>query len=432
MTLNPTPTGSRPGLSSGRSGWLTTLGWAAYLACSWTWCIGMFLPVLLVRDYGVWGFVVFAVPNVVGAAAMGWVLKPGMSERIVVSHRAAIQTFSIVTIAFQFFFVCWMYTWEPPGSSGNHLSDLLWFSAIVLGFIFLYALRSHGRPALVAAAVVLLFSVAVFIASMPGLLPAWRQTPFATPTRPVGDLLWLLPVMAFGFGLCPYLDATFHRARQSVTSRQSRLSFGIGFGVFFFACILFTLAYAPSIWRIVRTGLGSDAPWFEILLIAYIAIQVSFTMAAHVAAGVYGARNAVRAVFVAVLCVFVAAGLGLIAALVDGRIRGLLPGEFIYRLFMSFYGLVFPAYVWLCMIPTRDGHSGPSRDKVAVWIAAVVLAAPMFWMGFIERQAVWLAPGLAVVLLSRGVVMWRRSPPRSSSLATARSHGADDGARPAS
>ena len=50
------------------------LGWAAYLACSWTWCIGMFLPVLLVRELGTLGFVIFAVPNVVGAAMMGTIL----------------------------------------------------------------------------------------------------------------------------------------------------------------------------------------------------------------------------------------------------------------------------------------------------------------------------------------------------------------------
>ena len=43
--------------------WMNTLGWAAYLGMSWTWCIGMFLPVLLIRDYGIWGFVVFAVPT---------------------------------------------------------------------------------------------------------------------------------------------------------------------------------------------------------------------------------------------------------------------------------------------------------------------------------------------------------------------------------
>src|ERR1043165_610938 len=96
-----------------RSSWWSTLGWAAYLACSWTWCIGMFLPVLLVRDYGIWGFVVFAVPNVVGAAAMGWVLRDGASERIVARHLRALRYFSIVTIVFQIHFAIWLGVMAP-------------------------------------------------------------------------------------------------------------------------------------------------------------------------------------------------------------------------------------------------------------------------------------------------------------------------------
>ena len=85
------------------------LVWAAFLGCSWTWCIGMFLPVLLVRDYGVWGWVVFAVPNVLGAAAMGWVLSdPARSSQLVERHRAACVCFSLITIVFHVFFVRWL------------------------------------------------------------------------------------------------------------------------------------------------------------------------------------------------------------------------------------------------------------------------------------------------------------------------------------
>ena len=34
---------------------------------------------------------------------------------------------------------------------------------------------------------------------------------------PAINILWLVPVMIFGFALCPYLDITFHRARQMTT-----------------------------------------------------------------------------------------------------------------------------------------------------------------------------------------------------------------------
>ena len=37
----------------------------------------MFLPVLIMREYGIAGWFVFAIPNVVGAAAVGWVLTDG-------------------------------------------------------------------------------------------------------------------------------------------------------------------------------------------------------------------------------------------------------------------------------------------------------------------------------------------------------------------
>src|SRR5437588_1246526 len=84
--------------------------YAVFLAVSWTWCIGMFLPVILVREYGVWGWIIFAVPNVIGAAAMGWVIRSTeRSEAIVRAHHAALAAFSFVTVSFQIFFAFWIF-----------------------------------------------------------------------------------------------------------------------------------------------------------------------------------------------------------------------------------------------------------------------------------------------------------------------------------
>src|SRR5688572_21066280 len=95
--------------TSSRFSRLSPLLWAVFLGCSWTWVIGMFLPVLLVRDYGAWAWLVFAVPNVIGAAAMGWVLRDAAaSERFVQRHAVAGYAFSVVTIAFHVFFAMWM------------------------------------------------------------------------------------------------------------------------------------------------------------------------------------------------------------------------------------------------------------------------------------------------------------------------------------
>src|SRR5689334_21685327 len=107
MTVHePLPTtGVTEASDSARVPWL---GWAAYLGASWTWCIGMFLPVLLVRDYGFWGWIVFAVPNVIGAAAMGWVMNSRERSRgVIESHRLACVAFSLVTIVFHVFFTSW-------------------------------------------------------------------------------------------------------------------------------------------------------------------------------------------------------------------------------------------------------------------------------------------------------------------------------------
>ena len=86
------------------------LAWAVFLASSWTWCIGMYLPVLLVRDYGIWGWVVFAIPNVIGAAAMGWTVRDAdASRQLVGAHRMAMSAFAVVTVAFQLFFGAWFF-----------------------------------------------------------------------------------------------------------------------------------------------------------------------------------------------------------------------------------------------------------------------------------------------------------------------------------
>src|SRR5580692_678947 len=95
--------------TTGHSSRKFALGWAAFVACSWTWCIGMYLPVLLIRDFGPAGWFVFAIPNVIGAAAMGWVLnRPDAAANLSRHHWHAAVAFSVVTILFHAFFVGWL------------------------------------------------------------------------------------------------------------------------------------------------------------------------------------------------------------------------------------------------------------------------------------------------------------------------------------
>ncbi|MCC6676916.1 MAG: hypothetical protein IT436_07220 [Phycisphaerales bacterium] len=385
--------------------WLRVLGWAAYLACSWTWCIGMFLPVLLVRDYGPWGFVTFLVPNVIGAAAMGWVLRrPGHSENIAAAHRPLIRAFSWVTGLFQLYFFLWISRTAPAPAS----YAVLIAAALIVPGILLY--RSNWqRTAWLTSGFVWLSSAAGL-----GFLRARGDLGPPALAGPGPGLGWLAPVCIFGFALCPYLDATFHLTRSRQQERPGTVSFIIGFCVLFLVMVGFTPLYAKLF--------ESSAPmivWAPVSVLAiaivlgHISMQIAFTLLVHGHADQTLLRRPGRADETTprgpVQGLIFGLALGLIITVIsyvlsrfqDRVWSGLSIGEIGYRLFMSFYGLLFPAYVWLCLIPTWRRPAPPTTRQVAVWLGACVIAAPMYWMGFIERVEWWLGPGLAVVLLAR-------------------------------
>src|SRR5215211_1225762 len=117
----------------------------------------MFLPVLLVRDYGLWAWFVFAIPNVIGAAAMGWVLRDtDASHRMVTKHLPAVVAFSLVTIAFHVF---WLVCVVAPIVQS-------WFVVpiAVLTMLLAWLLAHHVRGGwLIAAAGTLVISIVIFL-----------------------------------------------------------------------------------------------------------------------------------------------------------------------------------------------------------------------------------------------------------------------------
>ena len=380
----------------------------------------MFLPVLLVRDYGLWAWFVFAIPNVVGAAAMGWVLRDAdASLRLQTKHLPAVVAFSLGTIAFHVFF---LFCIAGPIAGS-------WFVVPIalLSMLLAWLLSHHVHGGwLIAAAVVLAVSVAALVVlgfSRAIALPAQQGQ------LPTLNILWLLPVCVFGFLLCPYLDVTFHRARQALGPADGRLAFGVGFGGFFLLMIVITLLYAPLL--IVRGAALRDvdaAPpaTFAVWIVAiHMAVQAGFTMVAH---GRYAGRR-LEALGMEMTTIFVLAALGLLigAMIVSSRVidyRGLSGPELAYRFFMAFYGLVFPAYVWICMVPTRASDTVPRR-AIVTFAAATLIAAPMFWMGFIERRMFWLVPGVAIVLLAQLVVTRTGPRPNQETLVRLRSDPAE-------
>ena len=219
-----------------------------------------------------------------------------------------------------------------------------------------------------------------------------------------GQLWPLLFPCLLGFLLCPYLDLTFHRARRSMSSRQAKLGFTLGFGVFFLSMILLTLAYSGVVADLLSTETVGAASVVGLLTL-HVGLQTYHTLHYHASE----VKESVKQRLIwAVPWAFVAGGLVAVVPLLvrsELQVADMSIGELIYRCFMVFYGLVFPAYVWLCMLPTRDGHSGikgrDGRRNRLVLAGVIGLAVPFYWMGFIERQEPWLIGGVAVVLLGR-------------------------------
>jgi hypothetical protein len=388
----------------------TILGWAVFLGVSWTWWIGMLLPVLLFRDFGPWSFAVFAVPNVLGAAAMGFVLRDAeASRRLVARHRTACRVFSAVTIAFNFTFGVWLLgaaglsAWRP------------WLIAGALG-VFILAMFNLRAPLLSALYTWLVsLGCAAWLGARGDL--HWLGTLNVPPRLDPTQLLALAPVCVLGFLLCPYLDLTFHRARQKLTARQCRWAFSLGFGGVFASMIAFTGLYA---WAFLEGPRLLSGAWLasaaSVPLALHLVVQTVFTVLVHdtdptAREGTAGAGRVDlwRVLPLALVILFLA------AIWLGPAVGPFESAEVVYRSLMGFYGLAAPAYVLICMVPYRrlspqaerasstkgDEHM---RRKLAGFALAVCLAAPFYAAGFLGDQTWLLLAGVGLVLAARLVV----------------------------
>jgi hypothetical protein len=374
-----------------------SLAWATYLGISWTWCIGMFLPILLVRDFGLLAWFVFAIPNIVGAAAMGWIIRSrDHSLQFVVRHRLATQAFSVVTICFHVFFTIWLV----PQLVGNLVAAVAFGLLLVVMIpLFITTLEQTALAIVTLVGSILLAAAVAGVdaLSLPALLPA------NAAAVPAFDLLALSAVCVLGFLTCPYLDLTFHRARQACTPAEARLAFGLGFGLVFASMIVLTLLYTVS-------SLGNISRHLGILLGTHLVIQSLFTVGVHASAlrasvdTIVGHRTLTRWWSA---CVVGSVLLGLVARYLESKQIGygaMAAGEFIYRSFLSAYGLIFPAYVWLCVYASR-GFLPASRREWQMFAVSVVVAAPFFFIAFMHPgQMRWVLAGVAIVIGARFLV----------------------------
>ncbi len=361
---------------------LRIIAWAIFLATSWTWCIGMYLPVLLLRELGFWGFVIFAVPNVIGAASLGWVFRNQQANRRMVErHETACISFSLVTIAFHAFFAAWIIRRLIGPNAGVAVAAAFWVYWVILQW------KSGGK--ILAACLTLLISIAVIVWGLAN--NQISLSPSFAATKPASmDLLGWSVACGFGLLLCPYLDLTFHDARDSLTAPQARAAFSIGFGVFFLAMIVFTVGY--SNWLVTAFD-RTRYPLLGQVLATYMIAHSCFTVAIHSQQIARHARQIRVRRFISFAISLAAVVLLGVFARERFSYRGRSMGEIVYLCFLGFYALVFPAYVWLRVIPP---HRSPLRVATTV-----LIAFPLLWMGFIEHQMICILPALFIVLCAK-------------------------------
>jgi hypothetical protein len=196
----------------------------------------------------------------------------------------------------------------------------------------------------------------------------------ASGTNPPESLLGLIPVIAFGFIACPYLDLTFHRALEKSPSRHAFLVFGIVFGS--------TLFGVASFWDLKANG-----PKITFALLSLWAIQLCFTIGAH--AREVRPRWRLAGIWVVLLGL----ALGWITRFAADDSLGdfLGGGEATYLRMLVLYGLVFPFFLLSRL------------RKIPDWLSWLAIAAclPFYELGFMQNRTdmLFVPIGLIFVLL---------------------------------
>ena len=340
----------------------------------------MYLPILMFDRLGWTGFLIFAIPNVLGCTAFGYVIRhPELSRRLIVTHRDAMLLFSHATIAFHVFFLVFLARILLL----NSMYPAMLLLAVLVIALALSRLGTRFWPLLAIslyavslAAFVSIGASPLFDAPLNGYLEPWHAA-------------FLLPTLLFGFLLCPYLDLTFHRALQQSSSRHTFAVFGITFALM----LLLTIA----IWKERPILLG----W---LALAHVVGQIIFTLGAHFREIFTSERSSSSTLdrFSSTL-VMIAILFGLLAGYIVSDPAAIVHGESVYLRFLVFYGLIFPAYVALIMMPQPGTR--PTRSLLILLGIFIAAALPLYELGFIHNH-MWLLPLPLVGIL--GLVLQRR------------------------
>ena len=337
------------------------------------------MPKLMLDRFGGMGFVVFAVPNVVGVVAFGYLLaarrgRAGAGPELVRRHGTAMVVFSLVAVAFHAYFVAFLFAEHVLAPGDAPWLPLAAAAAVFVAGRLLAELDDRGWLFLAAATYAC--SLLAFASIAPAAAPPWRGTGTDGP----GPLAWITPVIMIGFLLCPVLDLTFHRALDRAPSRHAFAIFGAAFAVM--------IVLTAFLWYPTRAMFG--------LGLGHLVAQSTFTVGAHLreiqASPLISGISCGRRKRVIVLLPLLAASLLLIARLLSDA-----PdlGDALYLRFLVFYGLAFPAYVLLFVGPWPPLPM--SRRSLAALAAVIVLAAPLYEAAFLHGRP-WLLAGPAAAV----------------------------------
>lgn len=356
------------------------LGWGIYSASSWTWCIGLFLPIIMLRLFGWPGFFLFAIPNIAGVVIFGYLFDEKSCLRMLREHRPAIRVFSIATSAYQLFFIAWLWSHLYPGGSpttGAAIALGIWVLGLLLAAV-------PDRAWLWLGVLVWLISMVLFITLGIGGLGFSMVESELTTT----DLLLIAPSIIFGFLFCPWLDASFHRAR--IRSRSPH-AFAV-FAVAFAPMILLSCAYSSQGMLVVGA-----------LALTQITMQAGFTNAVHARDAWLGGPGALEddtsnwpwAALVPVLAI----------------LFGTLPmvaGESTYLRLLGLYGLVFPAYALFFMSPWA--RMTPNRLTLLLLMLLLLPCALALDLAFVAHRTTWVPVAVGGLLIIAAAILMATRP----------------------
>lgn len=361
--------------------------WGLHCTSSWTWCIGMYLPFILLRLWGWPGFWTFVIPNVLGCALFGFVMSRERSRAMISTLGPVLALFSAFTVAYQLFFAGWAAQafFAPEGALSTVTATGVPIALLALASWL--ALRSE-RALLGVAAV-------VFVLALAGAAWAASTVPAAErpPLVPLTRLLWAVPTIVAGFLLCPYLDLTFHRALQRAPQpRVAFATFGVTFALMLIAV---AAAYDPG------TGAPLIGPGIAVLW----SVQLAYTVAVHVRElGLADKANRIPgrvtmalaggAVLLATPAFRFTLGPRLpelAAPLLGNTTHALLPGEPLYLAFLGGYGWLFPALLWF---------GGWHRARPAL-LAVLAVGVPCYLLGAWDFATYLMPVPILVALLFR-------------------------------